>query len=256
MNTQGNPTLRDQLAAEYALGTLRGAARRRFEAWTRDDRELRALAFAWSERLVPLLDGVAPARPHHRVWEAIEARLPGSSARGVDRFAADRAADGSAGGARGWWGRVALWRGLSAAFATVAVIAIGIAMRPQPIVAPQIVETTPSAIATVVDPKSGKPVAVVMQTERADVVVVKVAADVDVPEGKALQLWIAPRDAEGMVSIGMLPPSAKATPATVTSSDAKTLARAKAFGLSLEPAGGSPQPTQVLGLGALVRIKS
>ena len=31
---------------------------------------------------------------------------------------------------------------------------------------------------------------------------------------------------------------------------------AKAFGLSLEPAGGSPQPTQVLGLGALVRLKS
>ncbi len=248
MNTQGNPTLRDRLAAEYALGTLRGAARRRFEAWTRDDRELRALAFAWSERLVPLLDGVAPARPHHRVWEAIEARLPGSSARGVDRFAVD--------GAGGWWGRVALWRGLSAAFAAFAVIAIGIAIRPQPIVAPQIVETTPSAIATVVDPKSGKPVAVVMQTERADVVVVRVAADVDVPEGKALQLWIAPRDAEGMVSIGMLPPSAKATPATVTSSDANTLARAKAFGLSLEPVGGSPQPTQVLGLGALVRIKS
>ncbi len=247
MNTRGNPTLRDQLAAEYALGTLRGAARRRFETWTRDDADLRALALAWSERLVPLLDSVAPARPHARVWDAIEARLPGSSARGVDRYAHETPTG---------WGRLALWRGLSIAFATIAVVAVGIAIRPQPIVAPQIVEITPSAIATVVDPKSGKPVAVVMQTGRDDVVVVKVAADLEVPEGKALQLWIAPNDAEAMVSIGMLPSSARATPVTVTSSDARTLARAKAYGLSLEPAGGSPQPTEVLGLGALVRIKS
>lgn len=248
MNTQGNPTLRDQLAAEYALGTLRGAARRRFETWMREDAELRALALAWSERLVPLLNGVAPRRPHARVWDAIEARLPGSSARGVDRFAAQAVG--------GWWGRVGLWRGLSAAFAVLAVISIGIAMRPLPVVAPQIALTVPRAIATLLDAKSGKPVAVVMETEGADAVVVKVAADVEVPEGKALQLWIAPRDAEGMVSIGMLPPNARATPVVLTSSDAKTLARAKAFGLSLEPAGGSPQPTQVLGLGALVRIKS
>lgn len=248
MNSKGNPTLRDQLAAEYALGTLRGAARRRFEAWTRDDAELRALSLAWSERLVPLLDGVAATRPHARVWDGIEARLPGSSAHPAERFAA--------GGTSGWWSRVALWRGLSAAFAAVAVISIGIAMRPQTVVAPQIVQAMPDAIATLVDPKSGKPVAVVMQGERADALVVKVAADVDVPEGKVLQLWMAPADAEGLLSVGLLPSTAKTSPATVTASGATTPGRAKAFGLSLEPAGGSPQPTQVLGLGALVRMKS
>ena len=240
--------MRDQLAAEYALGTLRGAARRRFEAWTLDDAELRALALAWSERLVPLLDGVAPSRPHVRVWNAIEGRLPGSTSRGVDRFAA--------GGAPGWWGRLALWRGLSAAFAAVAVISIGIAMRPQAVVVPQIAQAMPNAIATLVDPKSGKPVAVVMQGERADALVVKVAADVDVPEGKVLQLWMAPSDAEGLLSVGLLPSTAKTAPATVIASGATTPSRAKAFGLSLEPAGGSPQPTQVLGLGALVRMKT
>ncbi len=247
MNTQGNPTLRDQLAAEYALGTLRGAARRRFESWTRNDAELRALALAWSERLVPLLDSVAPAQPRARVWDAIEAHLPGSLARGVDRYPRETATG---------WGRLALWRGLSIAFATIAVIAIGFAIRPQPVVAPQIVEITPHAIATLVDPKSGKPVAVVMETERADALIVKVAADVEVPEGKVLQLWMAPSDAEGLLSVGLLPSSAKSAPATVAASGATPPARAKAFGLSLEPAGGSPQPTQVLGLGAFVRIRS
>ena len=247
MNTKGNPTLRDQLAAEYALGTLRGGARSRFETWARDDADLRGLALAWSERLAPLIDSIAPAKPPARVWNAIEKRLPGSSARDVDGFARESPSG---------WGRLALWRGLSVAFATVAVIAIGIAIRPQPVVAPQIVEIMPRAIATLVDPKSGKPVAVVMQTERADALLVKVAADVDVPEGKVLQLWMAPADAEGLLSVGLLPATAKVAAATVTASGATPPARAKAFGLSLEPAGGSPQPTQVLGLGALVRLKS
>jgi anti-sigma-K factor RskA len=248
MNTKGNLPLRDLLAAEYALGTLRGSARRRFETWARDDAELRTLAFAWSERLLPLLDDLAPAGPHARVWDAIEARLPGSSAHTGDRPAFE--------GPSGWWSRIALWRGLSAAFAAVAVIAIGIAMRPQPVMAPQVVQSLPGAVATLVDPKSGKAVAVVMETERADAVVVKVAADVDVPEGKALQLWIAPRDKEALESVGMLPSTARTQATTLVPAAVTMLSRAKAFGLSLEPAGGSQQPTQVLGLGALVRLKS
>ena len=48
MNLQNNPSLMDQLAASYALGTLRGGARRRFEALARDNATLRAAALVLS----------------------------------------------------------------------------------------------------------------------------------------------------------------------------------------------------------------
>ena len=275
MDTRGNENLREMLAAEYALGTLRGGARRRFERWVRHDDSLRALAFAWSERLAPLIDGVAPETPPKRVWEAIEARLPGFTARQEARAAAI-----------GWWDRLGFWRGLSAAFATLAVVAFALASRPTPVVErtivrvepqpvpsepkivrappkiieapPRIVEVDalPSAVAMLVDKKGGQPVAVVMESKSGDTLTIQVAADVAVAEGKTLQLWMAPNDAAGLVSLGVLPTPVDGQPIRVTSADAATLARVKAFGLSLEPSGGSPQPTQVLGLGALVRVKS
>ena len=244
MDTRGNTPLREMLAAEYTLGTLRGAARRRFERWMRNDAELRALALAWSERLVPLIDDVGTVDPPKRVWDAIEARLPG--------FAARRGPVA----ATGWWDRPGLWRGLSAAFATAAVVAIGVALRPGPVVEPRVVrvETVPGAVAPLAAPKSGKPVAVVIASASGDALTIKVAGDVEVGDGKVLQLWMAQRDRKGLLSLGVLPASASGVPIRITPADAATLATVEAFGLSLEPAGGSPQPTRVLGLGALVRV--
>ncbi|MEO8936461.1 MAG: anti-sigma factor [Burkholderiaceae bacterium] len=253
MDSRGNERLREMLAAEYALGTMRGAARRRFERWTRSDPELRALALQWSERLAPLIDSVPSKVPPKRVWEAIEARLPGFTARHDVATV-------------GWWDRLMLWRGLSAAFAAMAVVAIGIASRPLPIVEPRIVEkrvvqskivrvqTMPDAIAMLTDPKTGAPIAVVMATDDGKGVAVRVAANIEVPDGKVLQLWIAPRDAKGMISAGLLPAGARSDAASMQNVNATDVGRAKAFGLSLEPAGGSPQPTHVLGLGALMRV--
>lgn len=265
MDTRGNDRLRDLLAAEYALGTLRGGARRRFERWARSDADLQALAYAWSERLVPLIDGLPSRVPPDRVWKAVEARLHGPSQP-----------------AGGWWERLAFWRGLSAALAAVAVVGFAIALRPQPVTGPVVVQAppqivqapptivegpakvvegapkvvavdaAPTAVATLVDAKSGKPVAVVLEA-RGGALTVKVSADVEVAEGKALQLWMASDDSPNMISLGMLPADAKAGTVRMEPRVAG-LDRAKAFGLSLEPAGGSPQPTTVLGLGTSVRM--
>ncbi len=246
MNTRGNDRLRHMLAAEYALGTLRGPARRRFETWSRDDPELRAMALEWSEYLAAFTDRIAPAPPPRRVWEAIEARLPGGS------IARSPLATSP------WWDRLAVWRGLTVAFAAMATLALGLAMRPQAVVAPPpVAQALPQAVATISDPKSGHPVAFVMASERGDALIVKIASDVDIPAGKDLQLWVAPNDVKEMVSMGLVPASAKTTAFRVVGpSDVGMLAKAAAFGLSLEPAGGSKQPTQVLGLGNVMRVSS
>ena len=61
---------REALAAEYALGTLQGPARRRFERSLKDDPGLRRLVVEWQARLAPL-DAVAqpvPPPPHWGGW--------------------------------------------------------------------------------------------------------------------------------------------------------------------------------------------
>ena len=49
-----SPQVKSELAAAYALGTLKGAARRRFESHMAVDSALKALVFDWQLRLQPL----------------------------------------------------------------------------------------------------------------------------------------------------------------------------------------------------------
>lgn len=76
----GRPERADRLAAEYVLGTLRGPARRRFEALRPAHPGLRAAEARWQARLVPwaLADVErqrAWAEPSARVWARIAERI-------------------------------------------------------------------------------------------------------------------------------------------------------------------------------------
>ena len=68
MNISRHPELLDRLAAAYALGTLRGAARRRFEQLARDQAPVRAAALLWQGRWSALSEMQAPVRPDDAVW--------------------------------------------------------------------------------------------------------------------------------------------------------------------------------------------
>ncbi|MDE2160515.1 MAG: hypothetical protein KGJ30_16490, partial [Burkholderiales bacterium] len=102
----GHPERADRLAAEYCLGTLRGPARRRFEALLPAHPALARATARWQARLAPLDRAVEPVAAPARVWTAIERRLFGAPA------AAPR-----------WWQRAAPWRA-----ATVAALALGLAL--------------------------------------------------------------------------------------------------------------------------------
>ena len=63
MNITQTPELIDRLAASYALGTLRGGARRRFETLAREHATVRAAALVWQTRwsgLTELQQGAQP----------------------------------------------------------------------------------------------------------------------------------------------------------------------------------------------------
>lgn len=76
MNLLAHPELADRLAAAYALGTLRGGARRRFEALARQSPQLRAQALVWQERFSSLTELQPRAAPDPNVWKRIENLLP------------------------------------------------------------------------------------------------------------------------------------------------------------------------------------
>ena len=104
-----NPRLREALAAEYALGTLQGAARRRFERELKADPDLRAQVEHWQTRLHPMSDWVAPVNPPARVWHAIQARVQGRAR------------------PTGLWHNLAFWRALAGAGA-VAVLVLALSL--------------------------------------------------------------------------------------------------------------------------------
>jgi anti-sigma-K factor RskA len=69
------PTCADKLAADYVLGTLRGRARRRFEALLPAHPELRRAVARWHDLLMPLAAAVPPLAPSAQTWQRIEERL-------------------------------------------------------------------------------------------------------------------------------------------------------------------------------------
>lgn len=66
----------DALAAEYALGTLRGNARLRFERRLQQEPELAAKVASWQTMLTGLDTHLRPQTPPERVWKKITLSLP------------------------------------------------------------------------------------------------------------------------------------------------------------------------------------
>src|SRR5215472_6795136 len=100
-----SPELREQLAAEYVLGTLPHLVRRRFERLLADDVALRRTVGDWHARLDPLDAVTAEQEPPARVWHAIERRLELPPAPATER--------------QSWFASLVFWR-----YATFAAAAL------------------------------------------------------------------------------------------------------------------------------------
>ena len=75
------PERAQRLAAEYAMGTLRGPARRRFEALLPAHPGLRQALADWEARLAPLGASIAPQDVPEAVWPRLHTRLDRKSTR-------------------------------------------------------------------------------------------------------------------------------------------------------------------------------
>ena len=70
-----DPTIIDELASGYVLGTLTHAERIRVKGLIRSNPAVEQAVIEWQNRLLPLASSVPPVAPSPRVWEAIDASV-------------------------------------------------------------------------------------------------------------------------------------------------------------------------------------
>jgi anti-sigma-K factor RskA len=229
MDLRNKAELQDRLAAEYALGTLRGQARARFRRWLRADASVARAAAEWEARLAPLIDAVAAVAPPARLWLRIEQRI-----------------GAAAGAAGGLWNRIGFWRnlGLAASGMAATLLAVLIVVSPQPprpapppvVVMPD--KQMPSYLAMLTDPRTQVPVLLVSAGRKSDQLWVKTLEPGIHVAGKSLQLWAIPKSGPP-VSLGLVSTEEKGMLKLVSVAD-QSLAQVPALAVSLEPQGGSP----------------
>ncbi|MBQ0928846.1 anti-sigma factor [Ideonella alba] len=228
------PRLADRLACEYVLGTLRGAARRRFDALLPAHPTLRRAVAAWQETLLPLAGSIAPVTPSARVWQAIEARLFGPSP--------------TAAAPAPWWQRLLPWR-VAAGLASTAALALAVALAvPPPPTAPVLVVLMPNANASVTSAQLSQARFVASVSADGRGLVLRPLDTLSVDAGRALELWAVP--AQGAPrSLGLV-----ASDRSTRLLRDSLLQNTAAFAVSVEPEGGSPSgaPTgPIISVGSL-----
>jgi anti-sigma-K factor RskA len=207
------------LAAEYVLGLVEGTERAEAERRLFFDAAFAREVEAWRVRFSEFDDTTEPHAAGDALWERIEAAVP---------RALPGAPDSPSAFAR-FWSSLALLRA-TAIGATVAtlVLAVGLgfairAARQQPVM-----------------------IAVLLDGDRAGAVVHAFAdgrhvllplTSIDVPRGRALQVWTLPSRERGPVSVGLM---SQARTLELSLTNLPTTRTDQLFEITLEPEGGSP----------------
>ena len=245
MKLSASSPLLEMLAASYALGTLRGGARRRFETMAREQAPVRAAAIVWQGRLASMTELQQPVVPDAAVWTRIRNLI--EVERTQQAMERQRAAAPPPAATGGWLRSLALWRGAAAAgaLATVAAVIVGVNLREQLNNAPAV-----QYVAVLADDKAAASMLVTFDPKRRQLVLQRVGAFAEGSD-KSLQLWALPPGGAPR-SLGELD-KAPALKLAAQESDVRAV---PTLAISLEPRGGVPSaggPTgPVLFKGALI----
>jgi len=211
------PPLADRLAAAYAAGTLRGPARRRYEALLPAHPALRQALHRWQARLMPLSTSVPPVIPPPVVWQRIQQQLGHlNPAPAVQR----------------WWQGLSFWHALSG-LSTAAVVGLAVLLAvPEPVQPPIVVvlESTQD-VAAAGGVMSARFVASISPDGRA--VVTRALQPVSLDADRALELWAVPPQGAPR-SLGLI-----AAQGASLVQKSRVPPGTAALAVSLEPSGGS-----------------
>lgn len=207
--------MQDALAAEYVTGALTGAARRRYEKLERSLPSMARKRQAWERRLSPLSESLTPVQPSPAVHRRLARSIAGAS--------------GAA--APGWLQRLGFWRGLTAVFAT-ALLALGTLYS---------LQQPGTVYVAVIGATPAEPQWFLRADFAAGELRVQALADIEIAPDKSYQLWMLPGGGADPVSLGLLPLRDERV-VNPGQASMQILRASGAVAVSLEPAGGSPEP--------------
>jgi len=210
-----NGELLDRLAAEYVAGTLRGAARRRFQGLLAGNIPARHAVRRWEQRLIGLTLRATPVQPSPHIWRRIESQVTRTQAAPVAAKPASSR----------------FWQAIAASVAVIAV-ALGTLLVARP---PEPIESAHTAV--VADDTA--PIWVVNVFPQLGEIRVTALRSVIPANDRSFELWMLPDSGAAPVSLGVLPTSGGAV-LPLTADKLQTLTATSKIAVSIEPAGGSP----------------
>jgi anti-sigma-K factor RskA len=215
------PERLDRLAREYALGTLQGAARRRFERLLREAPLTMRVVAHWQERLGVLARGVPEVQPRERVWDGLQQRL----------FATPQRA-----GWLQWLQGLLAPRVLGGVLAGLLMATVVLRLQPQWLDLEARSETLPQSYVGLLVSDAGQATLLASSRRHGHSITVKLLQPVDVPAGQVARLWALPRDGAPFL-VGEVPGKGSATLALPDSAE-KIFFTVARLGLTVEPTGG------------------
>ena len=242
MNLLQHPELLDRLAAAYAVGTLRGGARRRFETLAREQAPVRAAALVWQSRVASMTELQTPAEPSPAVWTRIHNLIVAEREQTAMAAAREVRTDRATGG---WWRNLALWRGAAGAGALATVLAVVTAVGLRDDLGAQISELQAALsaqpqieyVAVLNDDQASASVLVTFDPKNKKLTLQRVGGYQEASD-KSLQLWALPPGAAPR-SLGVL----SQEKLLQLAADQRDVTEVPTLAISLEPKGGVPSET-------------
>ena len=243
------PERLDPLAREYALGTLSGPARRRFERLLRVSPAAAMAVSAWQQRLSVLELATVPMQPPASNWRGIEQRLFPAAVRPAKPAALVAGMP--------QWVR-ALWSGRTLGGVLAGVLLSALLLRTQPgtIGMEPRVDGLPASYVGLLLDKAGKPTLLASSRRQGRQLTVKMLQPIAVLAGQVAQLWALPADGSAPFPVGIVPEKGSARIALPEASE-KLFFTVSRLAVSLESApakaGDKPSGEYVL-IGHCVKL--
>lgn len=222
MNWYRNPPAIEQLAAAYVAGTLRGRARRRFEAVMRTQPAVVDAVNAWMRRLGPLHQALPEQAPSAALWSRIE------------KATTERAAPAAA---ASWWRRLLAPLPAGALAVGLLVGSVVPALWQAQVSARRGMEL-PDSYVGVLATQQGQPGLIISSLRQGKRVDIKQLTPVAVPAGSTLYLWRIDK-AGAVAGVGPLP-EGRFTHLLLDAPAEQVFFPAVELAVSVEPAGARP----------------